>query len=350
MKFFELDPMYTKKNQVEGEFLEHMVELTNFHMDNSQEYARLCDSLNFTPPFKTIRDLPFVPVSIFKTHRLTSIAGDRRLISLTSSGTTGNKKSVISIDRETAQLQRKSLSRIISAEIGPKRLPMAIIDSQHSIGTPKSFSARGAGIRGFTTMASECVYILDENEKLNEEKLDQFIQEFANTRLLFFGFTFVIWNSLLKTLEFRDKQFSISDGVLFHGGGWKKAESAGVSKLEFDSLVQKIFGNVRVVNFYGMAEQTGSIFLECEQGYFHSSIYSDVIVRNAQDFSCQDYGAKGLIQVLSSIQKSYPGHSLLTEDIGTIYGEDDCKCGRGGKYFEVHGRVKNVELRGCSDV
>ena len=39
----------------------------------------------------------------------------------------------------------------------------------------------------------------------------------------------------------------------------------------------------------------------------------------------------------------------MTEDEGIILGEDDCPCGRKGKYFEIIGRMKNAELRGCSD-
>ena len=58
---------------------------------------------------------------------------------------------------------------------------------------------------------------------------------------------------------------------------------------------------------------------------------------------------KGLIEVVSSIPKSYPGHVLLTEDEGILLGEDDCPCGRKGKYFNVLGRIKNAEIRGCSD-
>jgi hypothetical protein len=53
--------------------------------------------------------------------------------------------------------------------------------------------------------------------------------------------------------------------------------------------------------------------------------------------------------LLSLIPKSYPGHSILTEDLGTIYGVDNCQCGRKGKYFKVHGRIKSAEIRGCSD-
>ena len=40
---------------------------------------------------------------------------------------------------------------------------------------------------------------------------------------------------------------------------------------------------------------------------------------------------------------------ILTEDSGEILGEDDCPCGRKGKYFKIYGRVKNAEIRGCSD-
>ena len=64
----------------------------------------------------------------------------------------------------------------------------------------------------------------------------------------------------------------------------------------------------------------------------------------------EENGSEGLIQLLSVIPKSYPGHSILTEDLGTIHGEDDCKCGLKGKYFLVHGRVKEAEIRGCSDI
>ena len=55
------------------------------------------------------------------------------------------------------------------------------------------------------------------------------------------------------------------------------------------------------------------------------------------------------IQVLTPMAWSYPGHSVLTEDKGMIVGEDDCPCGRKGKYFKVFGRIKNAEIRGCSD-
>ena len=39
----------------------------------------------------------------------------------------------------------------------------------------------------------------------------------------------------------------------------------------------------------------------------------------------------------------------IGEDEGIILGEDDCPCGRKGKYFKILGRLKDAEIRGCSD-
>ena len=49
---------------------------------------------------------------------------------------------------------------------------------------------------------------------------------------------------------------------------------------------------------------------------------------------------------------SYPGNNILTEDLGFITENNNCKsCSRlKGKRFKVVGRIKDSEVRGCSDV
>jgi hypothetical protein len=98
-----------------------------------------------------------------------------------------------------------------------------------------------------------------------------------------------------------------------------------------------------------MVEQTGSIFIECEHGFFHSSIFSEIYIRD-NNLNLADFNKHGIIQTLSLLPTSYPGHNILTEDIGKIEGYDNCKCGRRGKFFSIKGRVQGTELRGCSDV
>ena len=75
---------------------------------------------------------------------------------------------------------------------------------------------------------------------------------------------------------------------------------------------------------------------------------SDIIIRD-EKLEVLPYGKTGIIQMMSILPWSYPGHNILTEDLGIIHGEDDCNCGRYGKYFSIVGRMPNSEIRGCSD-
>ena len=98
-----------------------------------------------------------------------------------------------------------------------------------------------------------------------------------------------------------------------------------------------------------MVEQTGSIFLECEKcECFVTSVFSDIIIRDSDLSVCKN-GKEGIVQLLSLLPSSYPGHSILTDDIGVIKGEDNCKCKKLGKYFQIKKRVEKSDLRGCSD-
>lgn len=40
------------------------------------------------------------------------------------------------------------------------------------------------------------------------------------------------------------------------------------------------------MSYYGMVEQTGCIYMQCEYGHYHASNYSDVLIRDPQDFRC----------------------------------------------------------------
>ena len=71
---------------------------------------------------------PFLPVSMFKMHSLSSVPQEQIFKMMTSSGTTGQAPSRIFLDADTAQLQTRALTRIVTSFIGPKRLPMLIID------------------------------------------------------------------------------------------------------------------------------------------------------------------------------------------------------------------------------
>jgi phenylacetate-coenzyme A ligase PaaK-like adenylate-forming protein len=159
----------------------------------------------------------------------------------------------------------------------------------------------------------------------------------------------MVWQHLYSKLKELNVKLDLPEAFLITGGGWKKLVTLNISRDAFKNALREQCGIGHFLDHYGMVEQTGSIYAECECGHLHASIYSDVIIRNPKDFSVCDKNERGIIQVVSVLPYSYPGHSLLTEDEGIILGEDDCPCGRKGKYFMITGRMKKAELRGCSD-
>ena len=332
---------------------ERLVELTKHHYERCTPYRGMMDAYGWDPDaINNYYDIPFLPVSLFKQMDLCSVPKEAIIKTMTSSGTSGQAVSKIYCDRATANNQQKTLAKIVTDFTGASRMPMLVIDTPSVIKNRNMFSARGAGILGFSIFGSDKTYVLDDNMELNVELLESFLIKHQGQKIFLFGFTFMVWQHFyreLMRLAGEGRHFDLSGGVLIHGGGWKKLISEAVSPAEFKQRLEEVCGLHDIHDYYGMVEQTGCIYMECECGHLHTSIYSDVITRRPQDFSVCNMGEPGIIQVVSMIPESYPGHSLLTEDEGVILGEDDCPCGRKGKYFKVNGRLKNAEIRGCSD-
>jgi hypothetical protein len=163
---------------------------------------------------------------------------------------------------------------------------------------------------------------------------------------LVFGFTYMVWLHLYELA--RDHGLDLSNGVLIHSGGWKKLQDQSIDNAAFRRAIASDTGLTRVHNFYGMVEQIGVVYLEGpEGGSFYCPDFADVIIRDPDTWLPQPPGKPGLVQVISTLPESYPGHVLLTEDLGVIHGVDDGTWP--GKRFSVIGRLPRAEARGCSD-
>lgn len=346
----EISPFSLNKEEKSKLFTEYLKELSLKHYQKCENYKKIVDKLNCNlSEIKNYTEIPFLPVRLFKEFDLKSIPTEEVFKTMTSSGTSGQAVSKIYLDKTTAANQQKTLVKIVSDFTGASRMPMLIIDSPSVIKNRNMFSARGAGILGFSIFGADRTYALDDDMNINIPVIEAFLEKHKGQKILLFGFTFMIWQFFYKKLKELNVKLDLSNGILIHGGGWKKLVNEAVSKEEYKQSLNDVCGIKSVHDYYGMVEQTGCVYMECEYGHLHASIFSDVIIRNPKDFSITKTGEKGLIQVCSLLPESYPGHSLLTEDEGTILGEDDCPCGRKGKYFTILGRIKNAEIRGCSD-
>jgi hypothetical protein len=322
-------------------FNKEIATLSNHHYNNCISYRKIADALN--------EKSPLIPARLFKLIDLYSVPKENIIKTLYSSATTNQLPSKIFLDKQTAQIQTKVLAKILSDFMGAERLPMLVIDSPTVLNNRQLFSARGAAILGFSIIGRNITYALDEDMNINYDCITEFFNKYKNNKILFFGFTYIVWEYFYKQILASKFVLPEIEGVLIHGGGWKKLEREAVSNDILKSKIRETIGIDRVYNYYGMIEQTGSIFMECEHGRLHTSIFSDVDVVNPYDFNTMPIGAEGVLKLTSLLPYSYPGHIILSEDLGQIMGEDDCPCGRLGKTFKVLGRIKNAEIRGCSD-
>lgn len=339
---------YSEKKNL---LLDRLSDLTMHHYSKCGHYKNILDAWGkqFANHMEEYADVPFLPVSLFKTLELRSIPEGEIYKTLRSSGTSGAPASRIFLDKGAASWQQRALISTFKAFNGAARLPLLIIDSQATLHDRSSFSARGAGILGFSLFGSDRLYALDEDMHLDYNAVADFLDRHRGEKILIFGFTYMIWQHLYKELMKESRHLDLGNSILFHGGGWKKLVDESVSPEHYKDGLERTCGISSIHNYYGMVEQIGVMHMECECGYLHTPAFAEVITRRPLDLSPCENGEAGVIQVLSALPESYPGHSLLTDDYGVVHGHDDCPCGRKGTYFSLQGRLPNAEIRGCSD-
>ncbi len=345
----ENTPYSLDQAQRDALLLRSLNDLTAHHYANCAPYKRIIDGACGGPKrLDALADIPYLPVSLFKTQELKSVPDEDVRVTLTSSGTTGQAVSRIFLDKDASANQQRALANSLMHVLGKKRLPMLVIDTDAVFKDPKRMSARGAGVLGIMRYGRDHCFALDGEEQPNFDAVATFVKNHKGQPFFIFGFTFMVWINFYE--QFKDFGLDLSQATLIHSGGWKKMVERSVDNQTFRAAMGKAFGLTQIYNFYGMVEQIGSIFLEGPGGLLYPPNFADVIIRDPITWKPAPLGETGIIQTLSLLPVSYPGHSLLTEDMGAIEAIDPGIGGWMGKGLRIEGRVAKSELRGCSDV
>ncbi len=322
-------------------FLKGLNILNSLHYKNNNIYKNIIDRLGSSKK-ETLESQPFLPVSIFKDiDFFTSKRTDITTIA-TSSGTSSSKVSKIFLDKENSINQYRVLQKILFEFFGNRKFPMLFLSKDTS--KISSINAKIAGINGFSSLASKKFYLIDNNNNIDLDSLNEFLN--INDQKIFFGFTFEVYDYFFKNKIKGD----FKNTILIHGGGWKKLEKLKISNLKFESYLKKRFKFNEVINYYGMIEQTGSIFFECSGcKTFICSIFSEIFIRDKNFKVIKN--KPGLIQLMSLLPVSYPGHNIITQDMGIVLNQKCKKCkNKEGTRFKILGRVKDADMRGCSNI
>ncbi len=350
-------PPYTLAAQEKEElFVPLLAEAYERNAAALPEFAGFLRKSYFDPRQATrLADFPPLPVSVFKHFTLRTCAESEVVRVLHSSGTTGQTPSRIYLDKTTLHRQRRALIAILQSYLGARRRPYLVLDVPEAAAAGEGpLTARGAAIRGLENFASETIYamkLVDGQPRLDPEIVRQFAAKHQAEPVLVFGFTFLIWSVALPALSLARTPCCLPEATVFHGGGWKKLKEKRVTPEIFNERTSQLLGcpAPAVLDFYGMVEQVGSIFVDCPAGHKHPPNFATVLVRDALTFAPLGVGREGLLEVISLLPGSYPGQALLTEDQGIIHAVDDCPCGRKDVAFRFTARVERAEPRGCGD-
>lgn len=330
-----------------------------FHYENNEMYRRFCQRKGFDPhlPVEHIEDIPPVAVSVFKElgFNLNSVPREELTLALQSSATSGVPSTVV-IDKITSRRQAKAMVKVIASVIGNERRPFLIMDIDPRSADRRLIGARFAAVTGYLKFASQTGYFLKARDGISYFDIDgitEFVKSLpADKPAVVFGFTYILFQNVLKTIEDNGRQITLPKGSkIIHIGGWKKLEAEKIDKTEFNSRLATAFGisPEDVVDIYGFTEQMGLNYPDCPCGCKHTSTYVDVIVRDPITREALPPGKEGMLEFVTPIPHSYPGNVVLTDDIGIIY-DGKCPYGRAGTRFKVVGRMKKAEARGCGDI
>ncbi len=357
-ELLELAP-YDGSQEAEDLFMQALQEETIFHYEHNEMYKRFCDRKEFDPhkPF-TIERMPPVSVSVFKElgFKLNSVPKEDLTLALQSSATSGIPSTIV-VDKETAKRQAKAMIKVIGEFIGKERKPFLIMDIDPRSSYKKLLGARFAAVTGYLRFANKTGYFLkaDENNVsyFDVEGIQEYVKALeADKPVVVFGFTYILYQHVLQSIEKAKVKIQLPKGSkIIHIGGWKKLESEKISKELFNDRLSKCFGinPADVIDIYGFTEQMGLNYPDCECGWKHTSSYVRVLVRDTVTREILPPGKEGLLEFVTPLPHSYPGNTVLTDDLGVI-DADSCVQGRAGTRFKIVGRMKKAEVRGCGDI
>jgi phenylacetate-coenzyme A ligase PaaK-like adenylate-forming protein len=298
-----------------------------FQFENNPLYQRYCKAVGRIPEnVKELAQIPFLPISFFKTHEVKTTSFDAQVV-FKSSGTTGSVTSSHHV--KEANLYETSFSKGFKFFYGD-------VKDYCIIGLLPSYLERGN---------SSLVYMVDHLIKesgheqsgfyLNEfEKLDHTLKELekAGQKAILIGVTY----ALLDFSAAYSQQ--LSNTIIMETGGMK-GRGREMTKAELYQHLKKAFGVSRIHSEYGMTELLSQAY--GVDGKMVCPRWMRVLVRDETD-PLLVYGSQqsnsGAINIID-LTNLYSCSFIATEDVGRTY--------EGGE-FEILGRMDNSDIRGCS--
>jgi len=326
-------------------FLKSFQENALFHYEKNPFLKFFWDKMNFHPSEldseESLSRVPGVLVNVFKEFEMISVPKDDVVLTLTSSGTNGQKSQQF-LSQESLDHVKK-LAWSIHESLGltsDDKFNYLCFTYDPAVAKDLGTAFTDELLTNFTKKENVFYAIQWSEEKqdffLNEaetlKKFDEFSKSDIPVRIL--GFPAILFDLILK----HKLKLKLPEGSwLQTGGGWKDKADKEIPKKEFRLFIQDSLGikESHQRDLFGMVEH-GIPYVDCEFGELHIPNYSRVFIRSPKDFSVLPFGETGIVHFLCSYNFSYPAPSLQTTDFGYL---KKCQCSLGGDVLVITGRA-----------
>ena len=307
----------------EAEFEEMAVVLFQFQFETNVTYRRFCEMLGRSPDaVNNIRDIPFLPVSFFKTQSVRSFEGEPEII-FSSSGTSGEQSSKHEVF--DLAVYRSSFRQ----------------GFRHFYGNPSDYIILGLLPSYLEREGSSLIYMTRQLiEDSANSKSGFFLNEYAELirlvqnkkpeeKVLLLGVSYALLDlAAMRPIGFED--------VIVMETGGMKGKRKELTKEQLHRELKEGLGVRQIHSEYGMTELLSQAYSQGE-GIYQCPPWMKVMIREHNDPFSYTRKKAGGINVID-LANCFSCAFIATDDLGKHTGSG----------FEVLGRLDNADIRGCN--
>ncbi|MCE3295061.1 MAG: acyl transferase [Crocinitomicaceae bacterium] len=298
------------------------LEVFAFQYEHISVYREFVNALGRPKP-KAVEEIPFLPISFFKTHEIL-YADQRPELLFLSSGTTQHNRSRHYVFRP--DLYERSFLETYIRFSGPP-------EDQVILALLPNYLEQGN---------SSLVYMVERLVKETKNPLSGFFKDDLETLLKHYaqavalGKKVVIFGVSYALLDLAELKPDLSRATVIETGGMKGRRKE-LSKTELHWVLKNAFGCEYISSEYGMTELFSQAYSDKDE-YFALPPWMQVLIRDTNDpFSYNKEGKTGGINVID-LANLYSCAFISTQDLGQL----------SGKGLKLMGRFDHADIRGCN--
>ena len=304
----------------QADFDRMTLEVFRFQAEACTPYREYLELLGIDPAaVECPEQIPFLPIELFKSHRVYCGSNPPQQI-FTSSSTTGQTPSRHYV--ADLRIYEEAFTRSFELFYGPAEQTaiFALL--------PNYLEREGSSliymVEGLIRRGGGGFYLYDHDALLRDMAAHQ-------GKKILLGVSYALWDLA------EEQRGALHDVIVMETGGMKGRREE-LPREEFHRLLCDAFGVQSIHSEYGMAELMSQAYSD-GKGIFRTPPWMRICVRDLNDpFRLLPNGATGGINLID-LANLYSCSFLQTQDLGKVYDDGS---------FRILGRISGSEIRGCN--